>query len=154
MQGRAAGLAGERGHHLFHNRVGEAPLQRPHHRDHFPRRNGGRVAGAAQQRLPATQLVQVQHHRLDDALAGYLLGATLDRLLEERLGRQVLVSGDLHQGVEHWDAGGGDPSLQSPAHRLGRERRTACDVDEQQPLHSLTGRTISSEFSRPKSSAT
>src|SRR5207245_11554395 len=59
-------------------------------------------------------------------------------------------------GAARGERGAGEAAFESAAHRVGGERQgqTSCEGEGDPELHRRPGRTVTMEFSRPKSSAT
>src|SRR5207249_3475796 len=82
-----------------------------------------------------------------------VLRPSLNGLLNQRLGGEAVLSGRLDQRVDRGNHAARDSPFEPAPHRLSGER--AREEREHDPkLHRRAARTITTEFSRPKSSAT
>ena len=97
--------------------------------------------------------VAAQPHRQNDAIAGDVLGAALQRLLDQGFGRQAVGRSRLHDRVDQGNHLRRHASLETRADRLSGQRQRRAG-EQQQRFHGLGARTISTAFSRPKSSST
>src|SRR5436309_877234 len=152
MQGRTTRLVRQCHHESLHHRPRHAALQRPRNRHDLC--SGERpVPRAHQQRAGIAHLDQPELYRRHDPPGGHVLRAALERFLNEGFGRQILLRCLLHQRVHDRHRRGWNAAFESDPHRLGGEG-TGQECEPEPEPHRAAGRTITTEFSRPKSSST
>src|SRR4029077_16063523 len=114
------------------------------------------VARANEHVARVAQLPQTHLHGSDDARFGSVLRSPFQRLLDQRLGGKPLLRRKLDERVARRNRRARDAALQPPAHRLSGERggQEGRPGEDDPAHHRRAGRTMTIEFSRPKSSAT
>src|SRR3989442_14106490 len=85
-----------------------------------------------------------------------VLGSPFQISLNQALRRRPLLLDELDVRVDRWNRRARDAAFESAAHRLGGERegQACCEGEGDPEPHRRAGRTMTMEFSRPKSSAT
>src|SRR5204863_8131285 len=129
------------------------------------RRRGRGQRGGERRRLaaraygqvgPVAQLPQTQLYSRNEARASHVLRSPLERLLDQRLGGKPFLRCELDERVDRRNGRARNAAFQAAPHRLGGKRKSQAGREgEADPaLHRRAGRTMTIEFSRPKSSAT